>query len=283
LQINPLSDALGAEISGIDVGALDAEAFSLVHEAFLKHHVLVIRDQDLSPSKQIAFSQRFGPTDVHIQTESAHPEHQEIQILSNKKIDGRYVGSPSAGDNWHSDLQYKDIPTLCTLLYGVEIPQDGGDTEWANMHLAYEALPDKMKQRVAGLHGRNTFNRFRNPRVQVPDVYKEQGQKRYVDITPPDAIHPIVRTHPETGRKALYLSERFTIGIEELPEDEGQALMDELIAHQKQSRFIYHHRWQPHDLLMWDNRCLLHQACGGVPAGQIRHMHRTIVLGDRPY
>lgn len=283
MQINPLSDALGAEVTGIDVGDLDDEIFGKVHDAFLQYHVLVFRDQHFAPSKQIAFSRRFGPTDVHIQTESAHPDHQEIQILSNKKIDGKYVGSPSAGDNWHTDLQYKDIPTLCTLLYGVEIPEDGGDTEWANMHLAYETLPEDTKQRLVGLHGRNTFNRFRNPRVEVPEVYKGQGQKRYVDITPPDAIHPVVRTHPETGRKALYLSERFTIGIEELPEDEGQALMDEVIAHQKQRQFIYHHRWQPHDLLMWDNRCLLHQACGGVPPGQIRHMHRTIVLGDKPY
>lgn len=282
MQIAPLSDVLGAEVTDVDVGNLDDDAFEQIHDAFLKHHMLVFRDQDLPPTRQVSFSSRFGDLDVHIQKQSAHPEHPELQILSNKKVDGKYVGSPSAGDNWHSDLQYTDIPTLCTLLYAVETPKDGGDTEWANMYFAYETLSEETKRQLVGLHARHTFNRFRNPRVDVPEVYKEQGQKRYVDVAPPDAIHPVVRTHPETGREALYVSERFTIGIEELPEEEGQALLDELIAHQKQSKFIYHHEWRPHDLTMWDNRCLIHQACGGVPPGQIRHMHRTIVRGDKP-
>ena len=282
MRITPLSDTLGAEITQIDLDDLDDAGFAEIHDAFLNHQMLVFRDQELSPSKQVAFSRRFGELDVHIQKESAHPEHQEIQILSNKKVDGKFVGSPSAGDNWHTDLQYTDVPTLCTLLYAVEIPAEGGDTEWANMYRAYETLPEDTRARLKGLHARHTFNRFRNPRVEVPKVYEGQGQKRYVDICPPDAIHPVVRTHPETGRKTLYVSERFTIGIEELPEAEGQALLDELIAHQKQSQFVYHHTWRLHDLTMWDNRCLIHQACGGVPPGQIRHMHRTIVRGDKP-
>jgi len=273
---------LGAEITGIDVGTLDQDTFDQVHDAFLKHHMLVFRDQDLEVGSQAAFSGRFGDLDVHIQKESAHPNRPEVQILSNKKQDGHYVGSPVAGDNWHSDLQYTDIPTLCTLLYAVETPAEGGDTEWANMYLAYEALPEETKKRLAGLKARHSFNRFRNKRVKVPEVYKGQGQKRYVDVAPPDSIHPVVRTHPETGRKALYVSERFTIGIEDMPEEEGDALLDELIAHQTQRQFVYRHEWDQHDLTMWDNRCLIHVACGGVPPGQIRHMHRTIVRGDRP-
>ena len=283
MQINPLSDVLGAEIIGADVGDLDDAEFDEVHDAFLKHHVLVFRAQDLPPEKQINFAQRFGELDVHIQKDNKYSEHEAIQILSNKKVNGKYVGSPSAGEAWHSDLSYTDIPTLCTMLYAMEIPEIGGDTEWSNMYLAYEGLPDKIKNRIDGLHARHTFNRFRNPRVEVPDVYKGKGKERYVDIAPPDAIHPVVRTHPETGRKALYISERFTIGIEELEEDEGQALLDELIAHQKQRDFIYRHKWDLRDLTIWDNRCLIHLACGGVPEGQIRHMHRTIVRGDKPY
>lgn len=283
MHVTPLSDVLAAEVTGIDVSRLDDDAFEQVHDAFLTHHMLVFRDQDLAAGSQAEFSRRFGELDIHIQKESAHPDRPEVQILSNKKIDGKYVGSPSAGDNWHTDLQYTDVPTLCTLLYAVETPNKGGDTEWANMYLAYETLPAETKQRLVGLKARHTFNRFRNPRVEVPEVYKGQGQKRYVDVAPPDAIHPVVRTHPETGRKALYVSERFTIGIEDLPEAEGQALLDELIAHQKQRQFVYRHKWRPHDLTMWDNRCLIHVACGGVPAGQIRHMHRTIVRGDVPY
>ena len=283
MQINPLSDVLGAEIIGADVGNLDDAEFDEVHDAFLRHHVLVFRAQDLPPEKQINFAQRFGELDVHIQKDNKYSEHEAIQILSNKKVNGKYVGSPSAGEAWHSDLSYTDIPTLCTMLYAMEIPEIGGDTEWSNMYLAYEGLPDKIKNRIDGLHARHTFNRFRNPRVEVPDVYKGKGKERYVDIAPPDAIHPVVRTHPETGRKALYISERFTIGIEELEEDEGQALLDELIAHQKQRDFIYRHKWDLRDLTIWDNRCLIHLACGGVPEGQVRHMHRTIVRGDKPY
>ena len=283
MQINPLSDVLGAEIIGADVGDLDDAEFDEVHDAFLKHHVLVFRAQDLPPEKQINFAQRFGELDVHIQKDNKYSEHEAIQILSNKKVNGKYVGSPSAGEAWHSDLSYTDIPTLCTMLYAMEIPEIGGDTEWSNMYLAYEGLSDKIKNRIDGLHARHTFNRFRNPRVEVPDVYKGKGKERHVDIAPPDAIHPVVRTHPETGRKALYISERFTIGIEELEEDEGQALLDELIAHQKQRDFIYRHKWDLRDLTIWDNRCLIHLACGGVPEGQIRHMHRTIVRGDKPY
>jgi taurine dioxygenase len=283
MQITPLSEVLGAEVTGIDVGELDDDIFDHVKDAFLKHHVLVFRDQNLAPDSQVGFSRRFGELDIHIQKESAHPERPELQILSNKRVDGKYVGSPVSGDNWHSDLQYTDIPTLCTLLYAVETPAEGGDTEWANMYQAYETLPQATRERLVGLKARHSFNRFRNKRVQVPEVYKGQGQKRYVDVSPPDSIHPVVRTHPVTGRKALYVSERFTIGIEDLPEAEGDALLDELIVHQQQREFVYRHKWRQHDLTMWDNRCLIHVACGGVPAGQIRHMHRTIVRGDVPY
>ena len=283
MQINPLSDVLGAEVIGIDVGNLDEATFDKVHDAFLEYHVLVFRDQDLPTDRQISFAQRFGELDVHIQKDNTHSGHEAMQILSNKKVDGKYIGSPSAGDAWHSDLSYTDIPTLCTMLYAVEIPEIGGDTEWSNMYRAYDSLTDEMRQKLDGLHARHTFNRFRNPRVEVPEIYKGKGKERYADIAPPDAVHPVVRTHPETGRKALYISERFTIGIEELPEDEGQALLDELIAHQKQREFIYRHKWDLHDLTIWDNRCLIHLACGGVPEGQIRHMHRVIVRGDKPY
>ncbi len=283
MEVKPLSQILGAEIKGIDVGELNNRTFLEIYKAFLEYHVLVFRDQDLPPQNQLAFARRFGELDIHIQKESAHSNYPEVQILSNKKVDGKFVGSPSAGDNWHSDLSYTEIPTLCTMLYALEVPFQGGDTEWANMYKAYDSLPEKHKLKLKGLHARHTFNRFRNPRVEVPEVYKGKGKERYIDVAPPDAIHPIARTHPETGRKALYISERFTIGIEELDENEGQDLLDVLFEHQKKTEFIYHHRWDLHDLTIWDNRCLIHLACGGVPEGQIRYMHRTIVRGDRPY
>ena len=135
MQINPLSDVLGAEIIGADVGDLDDAEFDEVHDAFLKHHVLVFRAQDLPPEKQINFAQRFGELDIHIQKDNKYSEHEAIQILSNKKVNGKYVGSPSAGEAWHSDLSYTDIPTLCTMLYAMEIPEIGGDTELSLIHI----------------------------------------------------------------------------------------------------------------------------------------------------
>ena len=281
MKITPLSDVLGAEITGIDVGSLDDSSFKQVREAFLKHHMLVFRDQDLSVASQATFSNRFGDMDVHIQKESAHPERPEVQILSNKKVNGKYVGSPSAGDNWHTDLQYTDIPTMCTLLYAVETPEEGGDTEWANMYLAYETLPENTKERLDGLKARHSFNRFRNKRVEVPEVYKGQGQKRYVDVAPPDAIHPVVRTHPETGRKALYVSPAFTVALEDMTVAESKPILEHLHAVGHSPEFCYRHRWLPGDLVLWDNRSVQHYAVHD-HGDATRTLHRITIQGDTP-
>jgi taurine dioxygenase len=243
----------------------------------------VFRDQDLTPEEQAAFSRRFGPLDIHVQTKNQIPGIPEVQVLSTKVVNGKYVGSPAAGDFWHSDLSYTDIPTLCTLLHARALPEEGGDTEWSNMHRVYETLPEKTRERIAPLAARHTYNRLRNPRVSVHEAHRDEAKARYADISPDDAIHPVVRTHPETGRKALYVSQRFTIGIEDMDEAEGQALLDELFEQSTRRDFIYRHKWRLGDLTMWDNRCLIHLACGGVPKGQLRHLHRTIVRGDVPY
>lgn len=283
MQIDRLSDALGAEISGIDVALLDEPGFAAVREAFHEHQVVVFRDQDLSVEDHIAFSRRFGDLEIHISTDSLLKDHQEILLVSNKKENGKYIGVENAGDEWHSDLSYMPKPSLGSLLYALEISEVGGDTEWSNMYTAYETLPEATRRRVEGLTARHSFNRFRNKRVTIPEQRKEGARERYEKISPPDVIHPVVRTHETTGRKALYVSPRFTIGIEDLPEDEGQALLDELIEHSIQRDFVYHHKWRLGDLLLWDNRCTLHLACRGIPEDQIRHMHRTTVSGDVPY
>jgi taurine dioxygenase len=283
MQITPLSDVLGAEVTGIDLAGIDDATFATVREAFLKHHVLVFRDQDLSPEQQVAFSGRFGTLDIHVQTKDQIPGLPYVQVFSTRMVDGKYVGSPAAGDFWHSDLSYTPTPTLCTFLHARALPQEGGDTEWSNMHRAWETLPEETRQRIAPLRARHTYNRLRNPRVTVHEAHRDEAKARYADISPDDAIHPVVRTHPETGRQALYVSPRFTIGIEDMDEAEGQALLDELFAHAVRREFIYRHKWRLGDLTMWDNRCLIHLACGGVPKGQVRHMHRTIVRGDAPY
>jgi len=283
MQIDRLSDALGAEISGIDVARLDEPDFAAVREAFHEHQVVVFRDQDLSVEDHIAFSRGFGDLEIHISTDSLLKDHQEILLVSNKKENGKYIGVENAGDEWHSDLSYMPKPSLGSLLYALEISEMGGDTEWSNMYTAYETLPEATKRRIDGLTARHSFNRFRNKRVTIPEQRKEGARERYEKISPPDVIHPVVRTHETTGRKALYVSPRFTIGIEDLREDEGQALLDELIEHSVQRDFVYHHKWRLGDLLLWDNRCTLHLACRGIPEGQIRHMHRTTVSGGVPF
>lgn len=283
MQISPLSDALGAEISGIDVADLDQATFEAVRDAFHQYQVVVFRDQKLSVDDHIKFSRRFGDMEIHISTDNLLKDHPEILLVTNKKENGKYIGVENAGDEWHSDLSYMEKPSLGSLLYALEISQEGGDTEWSNMYTAYETLPDETKQRIDGLKARHSFNRFKNPRIGIPEQHRENAEERYASISPPDVIHPVVRTHPVTGRKALYVSPRFTIGIEDLPEDEGQALLDELFAHATRRDLIYHHKWRLGDLLFWDNRNTLHLACRGIPEGQIRHMHRTTISGDVPY
>jgi taurine dioxygenase len=283
MEINRLSDALGAEIRGIDVANLAAEEVVAVKEAFHEHQVIVFRDQSLTPEQHISFSHHFGGHEIHISKKFLLKDRPEILVLSNRMENGEYIGVENAGDYWHSDLSYMDRPSLGSLLYALEVPPEGGDTEWANQYTAYETLPEETRKRIDGLKARHTFNRFRNPRVHIPDHAMKGAKARYAEISPDDAIHPIARTHPVTGRKALYVSPRFTIGIEGLPDEEAQELLEELFEHMTQPEFIYHHRWRLGDLLFWDNRCLVHLACRGIPEGQIRHMHRTTVSGDVPF
>jgi taurine dioxygenase len=276
----PLSDALGAEISGIDVRGLDDSEFDRLRDIFHDNLVLVVKDQKLSPAEQTDFAARFGDIQYHISPEYLMDGQPEVMILSNEIENGKNVGIPDAGSDPHSDHSYVDVPTAYTMLYALKVPKDGGDTEWTNMIAAYEALSDEMKERLDGLIGIHSFNRLRNPRMTVGDRHGD-GQD-YYKRSPPDAFHPIVRTHPATGRKALYISPRFTIGIRDMDDAEAQPLLDELFAHIAQRQFIYRHRWTVGDLLMWDNRTTLHLALGGVPKGQARRMHRVTVQGEVP-
>lgn len=281
MTITPLSAAVGAEITGIDLAHVDDRDFTKLHRAFLDNGLVVFRDQHLTAEQQIAFSRRFGDLEIHISTEFLLPDHAEILVLSNRKENGRHIGLVEAGSDWHSDLSYMAMPSLGSLLYALEVPAEGGDTEWANMYAAYDALPADMKARIEGLRAVHNFDRRRNPRVAIPAQHRDRPAA--YDRSPPDAIHPVVRAHPETGRKALYVSPRFTIGIEGMDDAEAQPLLDALFAHQIRREFIYHHRWRLGDLLFWDNRCTIHRACGGIKPPGIRHMHRTTVAGDLPH
>ncbi|MEK9683682.1 MAG: TauD/TfdA family dioxygenase [Rhodospirillaceae bacterium] len=283
MEIRPLGDALGAEIRGINIAAISDEDLKKIKEAFLKYHVVVFPKQDIKPQEHIEFSKKLGALEIHISKKYLLANNPEILVLSNRKKNGEYVGVENAGDYWHSDLSYMERPSLGSLLYAMEIPEVGGDTEWANQYKAYDALPKKIQKTIDGRRAIHTFNRARNPRVHIPDHQLKDVAERYERISPPDAYHPIVRTHPETGRKALFVSPRFTIGIEGMGEADGQKLLDQLFDYAVRPEFVYHHKWCLGDLLMWDNRCLLHLACRGIPEGQIRHMHRTTLSGDIPF
>jgi taurine dioxygenase len=283
MEVSRLSDALGAHVSGVDLGNVDAETADKIRAAFHEHQILLFRDQDISMEQHIAFSKNFGPLEVHISKDSLHKDHEEILLVSNVKENGEYIGVENAGDSWHSDLSYMPEPSLGSLLYALEVSEIGGDTEWLNMYGAYDTLPEETKLRIDGLKARHSFNRYKNNRIGVPSQRQEGGKERYEKLSPPDVFHPVARTHPETGRKALYVSPRFTLGILDGSEDEAQDLLDELIEHATQRKFVYHHEWKVGDLVMWDNRCTLHLACRGIPEDQIRHMHRTTISGDVPF
>lgn len=283
MQVNPLSDALGAEVVGVDVADLDDAGFAAIHAAFLEHLVLVFRDQHLTPESQIAFSRRFGELEVHLATDHLLPGYPEIIMISNRQENGRYIGAVSAGDYWHSDLSCQARPNMASLLYALELPSEGGQTEFCNQYKALETLPAETRARIEGKRAIHTFNRMRNPRVHVPDMHRDDAQMRYGERAPDDGVHPIIRTHPETGRQALYVSRRFTIGIEGMDDAEAQPLLDALFEHQLNPELIYRHQYRLHDLIMWDNRCTTHHAAGGIPPGQIRHMHRTTLAGDVPF
>ncbi|MEE8517297.1 MAG: TauD/TfdA family dioxygenase [Alphaproteobacteria bacterium] len=281
MTVKPLAKLLAAEITGVDLAAIDDDSFARLRDALHDHVVVAVRGQALSPAEQTDFTRRFGEIQYHINSEYKMVDQPEVLILSTEIRDGKNVGIPDAGGDWHSDHSYVERPTAYTILQSVTVPSVGGDTEWTSMVAAYEALGDDMKARLDGLVGIHSFNRMRNPRMTRSTRHANQAEY-YAQRSPPDAFHPIARTHPHTGKKALFISPRFTIGILDMDDAEAEALLDELFAHIANRDFVYHHKWRAGDLLMWDNRSALHLALGGVKAPEIRRMHRTTVKGEIP-
>lgn len=258
IKVSPVSSAMGAEITGADLSRDDSASFDVIRQALLDHHMVVVREQDVPPAAHIEFSRRFGPVEAHDNTRYLKDGFPEILVLSNDLENGEPVGVPDAGDAWHSDLSFKKIPALVTILFALRLPDQGGDTDFTNCHAAYDALDDHMKERLQGLQGVHTVNKLRNPRVTIAGTRQDAEEfYRVRDVT---VTHPLVRTHPETGRKSLFLSPRFTIAIEGMDDSEAQPLLDELIAHQLNKRFRYRHKWRSGDFVMWDNRSVNHRA-----------------------
>ena len=280
IAIRPLSPVLGVEVVGADASRLDNATFERLRDAFHRSCVLVVRDQSLTPPQQVAFSRRFGELEHHISPLYQMKDEPDVMILSNEVVDGKLVGNPDAGSDWHSDQAYTDEPCAYTILQSVRVPKAGGDTAFTNMVTAYETLSDSMKARLDGLIGIHNFSRLKNPRMKPLDRLDTSYYEKY---SPPDALHPLVRTHPHTGRKALYLSPRSTIGIRDMDDSQAQPLLDELFDHIDDPALVYTHKWREGDLLMWDNRSVNHIALGGVKLPDVRRIHRTTVVGERPF
>ncbi|AJG24039.1 TauD/TfdA dioxygenase family protein [Cupriavidus basilensis] len=279
-EIRPFDAPLGAEIVGLDLAEpLSAEDFARIHRAHLDYHVVVLRDQRITPAQQIAFSRRFGPLQIHVLHQFQLANHPEILIVSNVLKDGKPIGLGDAGHFWHSDLSYKEKPSLGSLLHARELPAEGGDTLFANMHLAWETLPAHLKAKVDGLKAEHTYLAKYAELQQRSPWRPNLTPEQIAQVAP--VLQPVVRTHPETGRRALFVSEHFTTRIAGLPEDESRDLLAQLFAHSVKPEHIYRHAWQEHDLVFWDNRSLLHLAAG-CPQAMRRVMYRTTIEGDLP-
>lgn len=280
-EIRPFEGPLGAEITGLDLSLPLAQSdFSRIYRAHLDHHVIVFRDQKITPQQHVDFSRRFGSLMIHVLHQFHLPGHPEILTVSNVIKDGQPIGLGDAGKYWHSDISYKAVPSLGSLLHAQELPSEGGDTLFANMHLAWDNLPLHLRRAVEGRQAVHSYlakyGQMQKDANWRPALSPEQlAQVR-------DVVHPVVRTHPETGRKALFVSEGFTTQIIGLPEDESRAILDELFAHSVRVEHVYRHIWQEHDLVFWDNRSLIHLAAG-CPVHLARTLYRTTIEGDAPF
>jgi taurine dioxygenase len=272
---------LGAEIIGLDLNRpLSERDFQRIHKAHLDHHLLVFRDQRITPRQQVDFSRRFGPLQIHVLRNFQLPSDPEVLIISNIIEDGKPIGLGDAGHFWHSDLSYKETPSLGSMLHAQELPEEGGDTLFANMHLAWDTLPSALRHAVQGARAEHSYlAQYEELRRRSP--FRPALTQAQIDEVKP-VVHPVVRTHPETGRKALFVSEHFTTRIVGVPEDESRALLAELYAHSVLPEHVYRHRWAPHDMVFWDNRSLMHLA-GGTPEHLRRKLYRTTIEGDLPF
>ena len=280
-EVRALPAAVGAEVLGLDLSRpISGTDFTRLHQAHLQHHVLVFRDQRITPQQQIDFSRRFGPLQIHVLKSFQLAGHPEIMIVSNIKENGVPIGLGDAGVFWHSDLSYVEKPSLGSMLHAQELPSEGGDTLFANQHRAYEALPEALKARLDGLQAEHSYlTQYEALRARSP--WRPKLTQEQLDQVQP-TVHPVVRTHPETGRKALFVSEHFTTRILGLPEAESRALLDELFALSTRPEHVYRHVWQPHDMVFWDNRSVMHLAAG-TPDHLRRKLYRTTIEGDVPY
>ena len=276
LKLRKLSYALGAEVCDTNVAAPMSETqFGDIYQEFLDNGILLFRDQDITREQHIEFSRRFGELDKHESLpRDRHPKHPELLLVTNEpNADGTPSNSRYTGRQWHSDMSFTLVPSLGSLLKSYAVPEVGGDTLFANMTLAYNTLSDGMKKLIADLHGIQLAG-TRKINHAPTGLERLEEQKK---LNPPIA-QPVVRVHPETGKKALYLGDKVK-RFDGMTEEESLPIIKYLNAHATRSEFLYRHQWRKNDIVVWDNRCTMHQALGDFDERQRRHMERTTVLG----
>lgn len=285
LSVRRSSAPLGAAILGIDVSReLDHRSFEEIASLFHEHEVVCFPGQRLTPEQHIAFSRRFGELWMHHRTDCCRPGYPEIFVVSNIVENGRPIGSRDAGVFWHSDFCYMKEPSRASLLYAREVPQkDGeplGDTLFASTTAAYNALPDATKRRLEGLKAVTSYAKgYYRDRKSAPRPALTEEQERKT----PDVEHPVVRAHPYTGKKCLFVNEGYTTRIVGVSEAESEPLLGELWAQITRPEFVYRHQWRVGDLLMWDNCSTQHRAVMDYELPQQRHMERTTLHGTAPF
>lgn len=264
ISTHPLNQAVGAEIRGVDLRApLSSEDFEVIHGAFLAHQVIFFRDQDLTHEQHLDFGRRFGELHIHPNVPS-HPAHKEILIIHADENSRRVEGS-----GWHTDVSFEAEPPSASMLRMIETPASGGgDTLFSSMYAAYDALSDFWKDMLQGL-------------TAIHDSAGTAGHHLGDKSEMPQAEHPVIRTHPETGRKALYVNVGFTRRIRGMRGDESQAILNHLFAHVAKPDFQCRFRWQPNSMAMWDNRCVQHYATWDY-FPETRRGYRVTVAGDKP-
>jgi taurine dioxygenase len=272
-RTRPLSPAIGAEIIGVDLSKpLSDELFVKILNVWHQSLVILLRDQHLTEDDQVRFGERFGPPAVS-HTRRFITKNPAVMLISNVRENGQLIGALPDGEmHFHSDQCHQERPAMASMLYALEVPSEGGNTLFANAYLAYETLPTSVKAKIDGRKALNAYD--------YDGASTRRGTKLREGI--PSYWHPIVRTHPATGRKALYVNRLMTIAIDGMPETQSEELLNTLFEHQEQPKFVYEHVWRPHDVLLWDNRCALH-ARTDFSAKERRLMRRMAILGEKPY
>ncbi len=297
LLSKPLSRTIAAEIKELDLSKpLNEKTCQEVLEAFLKYQVLVFRNQFLTPEQYLQLAQYFGELEPFFLSQYNLPDYPNIYVLSNVKKKGKLIGRYGAGTHWHSDHTYQTAPASATFLYALEVPPEGGDTLFINNYESYNSLSQEMKQRLQGLKAIHRYQRKEHIYTAENNLSEQMKQKIAAHLEKeekevkcdrtnkqvPDVVHPVVRTHPITGRKALYLNEAMTIGIVGMAELEGQKLLQELCTHAVKNASIYRHKWQVGDVLVWDNPSVMHSGTYADPQYP-RTLYRLTIQGTKTF